>query len=203
MELRQSFAEAVRQHRHGATGAASSLCATILSHDPDFADAWHLAGLIAHQVGRTDDGLAHVQHAIRLRPENAEYYGHLSSILLAADKCNAALEAADAAVRLAAESPAAWYHHGSALHELGQHEQAIFSLTRAIDLGIDQPAAWNCLGLSKINLGHFSQAVVAFESSLAVSPRQASPWYHLSKLVNTGDYQFSKDQIAGIESLID
>ena len=66
----EALAIAIQHHRAGRLQAAEQIYRQILQDEPNQADAMHLLGLIAHQVGKHGIAVESIRRAIRLK-ENA------------------------------------------------------------------------------------------------------------------------------------
>ena len=75
------FERARSSHLAGDFAAAARGYADILRNDPAHADAWHLAGLLAHQTGRSDNAVKQIRIAIQINGQEPEYYSNLAAIL--------------------------------------------------------------------------------------------------------------------------
>jgi tetratricopeptide (TPR) repeat protein len=68
----EALAMAIRHHREGRLQAAEQIYRRILDVEPNHADAIHLLGLIALQVGKFDEAVAHCRRALELVPDCAD-----------------------------------------------------------------------------------------------------------------------------------
>jgi protein O-GlcNAc transferase len=57
MEVSTKLQIGVQHHRSGRLQSAMVIYEQILNHFPDHPDALHLSGLIAHQLGNSDDAI--------------------------------------------------------------------------------------------------------------------------------------------------
>ena len=112
--------------------AAAHGYASVLTQDPQNADAWHLAGLLAHQLGNSADGIKQIQLAIDLNPANPEYYSNLAAILISDQQFKPALNAAEQSVALSYAFAPGHHQRGIALSKLNRFEAALESLELAI-----------------------------------------------------------------------
>src|SRR5437868_4519582 len=84
MERMPTIAEALIQglthHRGGQLQAAEQLYRQVLQADPEQADAWHLLGVLAHQVGQPAVALDYIGRAIQLNPSMAAYHANLGTV---------------------------------------------------------------------------------------------------------------------------
>ena len=70
---------AIQHHQAGRLAEAERLYRQILSQQPDHADALHLLGVLAGQVGRFDVGVDLIRRAIAICSTNAFYYFNLGN----------------------------------------------------------------------------------------------------------------------------
>ncbi len=70
----QAAAQAKRLHEAGG------ICADVLAASPDHPAALALQGIVAAMLGEPEQGVGLLRRAISLRPGNASWYAHLSSL---------------------------------------------------------------------------------------------------------------------------
>ena len=80
--LEQTFAAAIAQHRAGRLAEAERLYRLVCDADPNNARAFHLLGVVAHQLKRPD-AASLVGRAIALDPNSAEAHNDRGVILAA------------------------------------------------------------------------------------------------------------------------
>jgi hypothetical protein len=68
---------AVRHHQAGQLAEAERIYQRILHQDPNNADALHLLGVMAHQVGRHEVAVESIGRAIAIQPREAAYHNNL------------------------------------------------------------------------------------------------------------------------------
>ena len=78
-DVRQSLQVALRLHQSRQLDTAEKIYREILAVDPNFADAWHLLGLIELQTGRHAAAQEKIERAISLRPWFV-FYNNLGSL---------------------------------------------------------------------------------------------------------------------------
>src|SRR5215468_6433793 len=102
-----------------------------------YADALHLLGVIAHQVGRNDLAFDYIRRAIGLNRVQPEYYVNLGNALCALGRPAEAEASYREALRLRADFPEAHNDLGNALCELGRWAEAEASYREALRLRPD------------------------------------------------------------------
>jgi tetratricopeptide (TPR) repeat protein len=109
---------------------------------------------------------------------------------------------ADAALRLVPGFPEGLFRKGVALSGRGQSAAALPFLQAALDADFSPAATLLELGMALQSLGDFSEAIHALEVALELDADQPTVYFHLSKLVATGDYSFSAEQLERMERLL-
>src|SRR5436190_23701850 len=75
--VQQAFELAIQHHQAGRLAEAEGIYRQILAAHPEHADALHLLGVIAHQIGRNDVAVSLIQQAISLTPNIAAFHSNL------------------------------------------------------------------------------------------------------------------------------
>ena len=161
---------ALEHHQAGRLPQAEALYQHILQRDATHADALHLLGVLAYQVGKPAIAIDLIGRAIAAYPDNANFYFNLAS----AQKDHGALDAAIGNYRQAiARHPkfyAAYVNLGSALHEMGELDAAIESYGQAREIQADVPELCNNLGNALQAQGKLNEAEDNFRRALALRP---------------------------------
>src|SRR5262245_12120201 len=76
----EAFALAIQHHQAGQLSEAEKIYRQILAVDPNYADALHLLGLIAHQVGQHELARQYVECAIEQHAGAAMFHNNLGEI---------------------------------------------------------------------------------------------------------------------------
>ena len=148
-------------HRANQFGLAQSHYERAVKLDPKNADAWHLLGLAAFQLGIFAKAVKHLSKAVQVRPDFAEAWNNLAIALK-----SKALQAAtlDAAAR--AELDAA---------------QAAFK--QAMTLRANYVEASHNLGILHEAKGDFAAAHVAYSTALSWRPQDVDSLTNLGNLL--------------------
>jgi len=184
----------IQSHLQGNLATATQCYSAVLQSDPSNAGAWHLAGVAAHQCGRSRDALNYIQRAIELDPRNAEFYSNLTSVLRSRGHHDTALEVVEKALQIDPQMPAAWYQHGSLLLDLNRPQPAIESLLLALEHGHAAASVWNNIALAQQYQGNVASALESLGKSLQADARQPQVYYRLAQFVATGQYKFDDEQ---------
>ena len=77
--ISEALAIAIQHHQAGRLQAAEQIYRQILAVEPNQADAIHLLGLIAHQVGKHGMAVEYIERAIRLKGNVAAFHNNLGN----------------------------------------------------------------------------------------------------------------------------
>jgi protein O-GlcNAc transferase len=167
---------ALAHHRAGRLNEAERLYRLVCAADPKNARAFHLLGVVAHQLGRPDAADL-VGRAIALRPNVAEARNDHGVILAAHGRLGEAAAAFEQAVRLKPDYHearnnlmAALQQLGRRLHELGRLDEALGHCERAVALRPEAPGPRNNLGNVLRDLGRLDEALAQYDRALAIDP---------------------------------
>jgi predicted O-linked N-acetylglucosamine transferase (SPINDLY family) len=123
---------ALSLHQKGRLVEAASLYRQILSQNPQNADALHLLGVIKAQTNNPADALELIDHAIKLRPNNAWFFTNRGIALAKLKRFDEALVSFDRALIIKPDLVAAHNNRGFAQQELKRFDEALVSYDRAL-----------------------------------------------------------------------
>src|SRR5262249_13077430 len=107
MTLHQAFEIAFQHHQSGRLAEAEAIYQQILAVEPHHANALHLLGVIAHQVGRNDIAVDLIRKAIAITATVPDFHTNLGETYRALGKMEDAIAAYRQAIALAPNSPEA------------------------------------------------------------------------------------------------
>ncbi len=84
--ISEALANAIQHHQAGRLQAAEQIYGQILALQPNHADAWHLLGFIAYQMGKHEIAVEYIGHAIRLAGNQAAFHHNLGDAYRALGK---------------------------------------------------------------------------------------------------------------------
>ncbi|MEZ6094141.1 MAG: tetratricopeptide repeat protein [Pirellulaceae bacterium] len=199
--IEQLFSASVEAHQSGDLATAAKGYAAVLNASPEHADAWHLAGLVAHQSGRDQQGIQCIERAIDLR-NDAEYFTNLAAIFHGQGKFEQAESLASRAIDIDPTFIAAHFRRGVALAALGRTNESLEHFQVALDADFAVDSTLQEVGNVYLAVGEMESAIKAFEVSLYVNPNQPNIYFSLGQLALAGKYHFSSEQIQSIEQLL-
>jgi len=182
----QSLAAAMAHHRAGRLVDAERLYRLACDIDPKNARAFHLLGVIAHQL-RRPDAASLVGRAVTLNPDFAEAHND-RGVILAANRLFA--DAVSCFERAVALNPG--YHEarnnlGRGLRSLGRFDEAVGQFELVLKGTPDSPAAhFNLASVFEL-AGHNLEAENHYRSAVALRPDFVDAHIHLASLLQTKD----------------
>jgi protein O-GlcNAc transferase len=164
---------AVEQHRQGRWAEAESFYQSILAREPDCAEALHLLGMLRHDAGRVDEGIAIIRRSIEIDGGQPHVLSNYGSLLAKAGKLDDALAPLSEAVRIAPAFAPGHNNLGAALERLGRWAEALAAFDRAIAIEPEYADAHTHRGNVLRWFGHIDAAIAAYEMALRIRPNHA------------------------------
>jgi tetratricopeptide (TPR) repeat protein len=171
--ISEALAIALQHHQAGRLQAAEQIYRQVLQVEPRQADAWHLLGVIAGQVGKHDLAVDYIQRAIGLTGSSAPFFISLGNAYLALRKNADATACYRQAVSTAPASADARVSLGNAMREQGNLDEAVACYRRALELAPDHVEAHNNLGNSLLDQGKPAEAIACYRRALELKPDYA------------------------------
>jgi tetratricopeptide (TPR) repeat protein len=166
----EAFRAGLAHHQAGRLGEAEARYRETLAAAPDHADALHLLGVIASQVGKHDVAVELIDLAIRVDAGNSLYHSNRGLALYGLARFAAAVEAYDRALALRPDYPEALFNRAVALQALARFAEALAGYDRALALRPDHVEALSNRGVVLERLGRFAEALASYERALAARP---------------------------------
>jgi tetratricopeptide (TPR) repeat protein len=177
----------LRHQRAGQLAQAKAVYIQVLKVNPSQADALHLLGLIAHQVGQDRIALETIGRAIEIEPGIALFRSSLGNTLKSLGRLAEALDAYATAIRCKPDFAEAHYNLGTVLAALGRHDDAAAAYRSAIDLNPDFADAHYNLGIILLQRGEPDAAAAACRHAIRCAPKHAEAYGNLGKALQELD----------------
>jgi predicted O-linked N-acetylglucosamine transferase (SPINDLY family) len=176
LQAARTLDRAAALHSQGDVAHASRLYAQILEIDPDNADALHLFGVAAVQLGRAQTGADMIARSLAIKADQPAAIANLGNAQLALNRPAEALASYDRALTLEPAYALAHHGRGTALAALGQAAEALASFERALLLAPDFVEALNGRGIALVGLGRIPEAIACYDRALRLRPRHQQAW---------------------------
>jgi tetratricopeptide (TPR) repeat protein len=150
----------------------------VLAAQPDHADALHLLGVVAHQVGRHDIAVDLIKQAIQRNGHNPAYFSNLGVALKAQGKLDEVVAACWQAIQLKPDYAEAYSNLSYALWDQGKLGDAVAACRHAIRFKPDLAEAHcNLAGMLR-DQGKLDEALAACHQAIHLRPSYAEAFYN-------------------------
>ncbi|MEI6558309.1 MAG: tetratricopeptide repeat protein [Rhodospirillaceae bacterium] len=170
-------------HRAGRLAEAEEIYREVLAAEPDNADALHLFGVLAHQVGQHGIALEAISLAIHHAPDRADFHSNLGDVYRTLQLYPEAWEVLTRSLALDGRNAAAHNNLGLVLQALGRRDEAAASYQRALELEPVFPEAHNNLGNAWKELRQPGPAEASYRKALAQRPGYPEAHHNLGGLL--------------------
>ena len=176
--------DAVAHHQAGRLAEAAQIYTEILQADPDHADALHLMGKVAGELGDADAAIALISRASTLCPTNPAYLMSLGAAYRSKQLFDPALRCYADALAIEPDSASAYFGLGNTQQGMGDIGAAARSFGRAIELnpGFFE-ACYNLANIEKA-LGQYAQAIDHYRRAVALNPDFADAHHNLGSALH-------------------
>jgi len=175
-----SYQQGLARHQAGDIAAAADFYRETVAADPAHADALHMLGIAAFQLGLGEPAAEAITAALRVKKHFPEAQGNLGTVLQSLGRT----AEAEAALRLAiAQSPATAAFHfnlGNLLTEQSKFSEAAEAYRAAVAHQAVYPEAYSNLGRTLRDLDDLAGATAAFETAVKQKPDYAEARYNLA-----------------------
>ena len=172
-DLSAMLAQAMRRHGAGELDAAAALYRQVLATQPQHPDANHLLGVAAHQRGRHQQAVEHIERALAQRPGNADYLNNLGEAYRALRRFEQAMDCYRRALAIRPADANALNNLGLALHHSHRFDDAQRAFSDALHAGGDDPEVHVNLGNVRRDRGDLPAALACYRQAIASAPRHA------------------------------
>lgn len=179
MLISRQLALAIEHHQHARWTQAGDMYRQILAVDPEHADALHLSGLIAYQLGNNGSAVALIAQAIRIRPAEASYHYNLGVLLQAETQLDGAAACYRQALAIKPDYLDVFPNLGAILHEQGRLVEAIACYRQALAIKPDYAVAYCNMGFTLQAQGKIGEAIACYRQALAIKPDYAEAYCNL------------------------
>ena len=178
----QVLAAALAHHRAGRLADAERLCRQACAIAPNNARAFHIAGVLAHQL-RRNDAAALVARAVTLKPDFAEAHNDRGVILAAGGNFVEALPCFERAVAINPAYAEARNNLGRTLRALGRTAEAVAQFEQVLKTAPNAPIAHFNLGSALEIMGRAEEAERHYRSAVALRADFFDANLHLASLL--------------------
>lgn len=169
----------IRVHQQGQFASAQAAYVRVLELDPTQADALHLLGLLAHQMGDHRKGVELIESAIRHNERASFYHSNLGECWRALNEGEKANACYRRALELDSQNADAHANLGTSLRSQGDPGGAIRHYHRSLELRPNDARNLANLGGAYCELGRFAEAMQYSREAVRLNPALFEAWINL------------------------
>jgi predicted TPR repeat methyltransferase len=143
----------------------------ILEAVPDYPDAVHYSGVLAHQEGRSDEAVALIRRSLELEPDRADWHSNLGIVLRDRLELDEAIAACRRAIALDPNHANAHNNLGVLLRAQGHAVEAEAAYRAAIRVSPEHSDAYTNLGILLTGQKRTREAAVCFFKVITLTPK--------------------------------
>ncbi|HEY1931659.1 MAG TPA: tetratricopeptide repeat protein [Acetobacteraceae bacterium] len=170
-------------HAAGRLQTAEAAYRQVLAIAPNHADALHLLGVIALQLGRPDAAISQIRRAIAVRAAFPEAHNNLAGALRALGRLTEAEASCREALRLRPDFADAHANLGNIQDRSGRPADAEASYREALRLRPELAQAQAGLGNLLADCGRLAEAEASFRHALRLQPNDPETHNSLGKVL--------------------
>ena len=171
LSLDEALSIAILLQQNEQWAAAADIYRTILDVAPDYADALHFSGVLAHQQARSDEGVALIERSLELEPDRADWYSNLGIVLQDRLQLDDAIVAYRRAVALDPDHANAHNNLGVVLRAKNKPVEAEAAYRAAIRIDPEHSDAYNNLGVLLTGQKRSHEAAICFSKVITLRPK--------------------------------
>jgi predicted TPR repeat methyltransferase len=151
--------------------AAEDVYKQILGQRPRCAEALHYYGVLEHQRGRGDAGIALIEQSLALEPDHADWYSNFGIVLQERLRLDDAVAAYRRAIELEPNHANAHSNLGVLLRAQGKPAESEASYREAIRINPEHIDAWTNLGILLNGQRRIQESVLCFCKVITLRPK--------------------------------
>jgi tetratricopeptide (TPR) repeat protein len=132
---------------------------------------WYGKGATLILLGRYEEALRAIDHALDINPRNEVAWVNKGNALTRMGRPLDALRAFNAAIKVNPLYEVAWNNKGNALARLGKYEEALRCYERALHIDSGYRGAWVNMGFVLTKMGRFDEAASCADRALQLERR--------------------------------
>jgi predicted TPR repeat methyltransferase len=170
VSLDEAIAIAILLQKNGQLEDAECLYRKIFAVAPNHPVALHYSGVLAHQQGRSEEGVALIHRSLEADPAQADWHNNLGIVLKTIGRTEDAVFAYRHAIALDPHHAKAHNNLGVVLKRQGHSIEAEAEYRAAIDLDPRYAEPHHNLGALLADRGRAPEAVTCFNRALVLQP---------------------------------
>ena len=170
-EIQAVLIKGVKAQKAARFDEASAAYQLILDDFPDHADANHLLGLVAHQLGEHNRAVQLIGKAIKKNYKVASFHNNMGNVRKALGELKLAEDSYSVSLTINPNNTEALSNLGLTLAELGRPEEAINCYKSALKINPDILGTIMKLGILLDKQGSLDEAIEYFKLAATINPK--------------------------------
>ena len=176
----EALEAALELHRADRLAEAKQAYEQVLQANPDCVDALYLLGVLSYSIGNSDESIALICKAIKLRPEFTEAQNDLGNVLHETGQLEKAASVFRTLIRFKPQHADACNNLGVVLKDQGKHGEAVTAFKKAIELNPNNAGQHYNLGNALKKLDRLDEAVAAYRCAIELKPNHTDARQNLA-----------------------
>jgi Flp pilus assembly protein TadD len=177
--INESLQAGLEHHRAGRLREAEQMYRDVLSRHPRNAQAIHLLGLIAFQLGRPVDSIQCLRLAAQLDANNPTFHADLGDVLRTQGEVTEAIAACQKALELKPDMADVHHCLGVLYKQQDDLERAEQCFRQALAVDPNHAASYGSLGTLLRTADQMTEAQAMFERAVQLSPTNGDYYWNL------------------------
>jgi predicted TPR repeat methyltransferase len=169
--LEEAVSLAIGLQKKEQWSAARDLYRRVLEVAPDYPDALHFSGVLAHQEGHTEEAIALIRRSLDLQPDQADWHSNLGVVLRDRLELDEAVAACRRAIAIDPDHANARNNLGVLLRAQGDLAGAEAAYRAAIRISPEHSDAYTNLGILLNAQKRTHEAVICFCKVITFRPK--------------------------------
>jgi predicted TPR repeat methyltransferase len=183
MSVDDAISTAMQLHKQGELLEARTLYSDILRVVPKHPDALHYIGVAMHQLGDSEEGIAHIQRSLELSPDHPDALNNLGNVYREIGRYEASETLYKKVLEIAPEHTDTLVNIGIILRGLKRPEDALVMLEKALAIDPEHARAHHNLGNVYRDLERYDEALTAYSTSERLDPLDGNSARAIAKLL--------------------
>jgi glycosyltransferase involved in cell wall biosynthesis/predicted TPR repeat methyltransferase len=175
---------AISQNLTGDSRGAAAEITTLLEHNPDYAPALLLCGIMLERRGKVERAIECYEHVIRLNANLIDARLSLGALVFKEGDIERARNEWNRAHEISPSNARALLNLGALELHCGNHDAAQCFLQEALELAPDDGLLWNNFGALHASQGRLQEALEAFEKAVELAPSYGDARRNLEAIRN-------------------
>jgi predicted TPR repeat methyltransferase len=171
LSLDEALSIAILLQQNEQWAAAADIYRTILEVAPDYADALHFSGVLAHQEARSEQAVALIERSLELEPDRADWQSNLGIVLQDRLELEDAIVAYRRAIELEPDHANAHNNLGVVLRAKDEAVEAEAAYRAAIRIDPEHSDAYHNLGVLLNGQKRSHEAALCFSKVITLRPK--------------------------------